>query len=133
MLKRSDALVQIFAKWDERVFVEEPGGEPIFLAVVFGAELLLGHDFNVVPVPNVHGGRVVVLFVSIFCVGGVFCGGVGGFCGIGGLCTVSGGSCGLCRFADFVFPFCEAEENDSAVESPFGFVEGDGASSGGEF
>ena len=40
-----------------------PRGKHVLLAVVFGVELLPGHDFGIVPIPNVHGRGIVVFLV----------------------------------------------------------------------
>ena len=128
MLERSDALVQVLAEGNERIFAEVPGSEHVFLAVVLGVEFLFGHDFDVAPVPNVHGGLLVFVLVLVFGGTGVFCGGIVGLRSISGLCCVRSGSCRFCGFADFVLPFGEAEENDAAVESPLRLVKRNRAS-----
>src|SRR5215471_5480580 len=66
VLQRSDFLVQILAEGNKGVVVDVPSGKHIFLAVIFGVEFLLGHDFGVVPVPYSRGGRLVFVFVLIF-------------------------------------------------------------------
>src|SRR2546429_3865087 len=66
VLESSDALVQVFAKWNERVLLEVPRSKHVFLTVVFCAELLFGHDFNVAPVPDGDRRRLVFVLVFIF-------------------------------------------------------------------
>src|SRR5205823_8689675 len=101
VLERSDALVQVLAEGNERIFAEVPGSEHVFLAVVLGVEFLFGHDFDVAPVPNVHGGLLVFVLVLVFGGTGVFCGGIVGLGSISGLGCVRSGSCRFCEFADF--------------------------------
>src|SRR6266702_7217498 len=133
VLESSDALVQVFAKWNERVLLEVPRSKHVFLTVVFCAELLFGHDFNVAPVPDGDRRRLVFVLVFIFGSLRVFCSGIGGVRSVSRLCAVGSRSGGLCGLADFVLPLGEAEENDATFESPFRLVKGNSALAGGKF
>src|SRR5690242_2998179 len=70
MLERNDSLVQIFAQRNKRILPELPGVEHVFLAIVLGAEFLLGHDLRVAPVPDGDGRRLfgilVLILLSVF-------------------------------------------------------------------
>ncbi len=73
VLQRSDLLVQVFAEGSERVLFDVPRSQHVFLAVIFGVELLLRHDFDIAPVPDGDSGRLVFLFVLAFVGVFLFC------------------------------------------------------------